>query len=144
MLLAGIIGAAKDSSFPPLPPRAGNGIRLAFNMSTDSEAGAVPMFTIRLPTWRGFAPARSPVNNTASRGQSDTLEVAVVVDEKGVPLLGTVNVVRAPPRRTFALTYLDWFRESRFVPGHIQQCAFRSLIHVKGMLTIESRFVPAP
>jgi hypothetical protein len=149
MLIKGIDGAAKDSSYPPLPPRAGNGVRLAFTMSTDSAAGAVPMFSIRLPSWRSFAPARSPVNkthgraiNTAVRGELDTLVVSIIIDEKGVPLLGTADIERAPERR-FAMTYLDWFRESRFVPGHIQQCAVRSRIQVKGTMNIQDQFMPA-
>jgi hypothetical protein len=150
MLTSGIRRAASDSSFPPLPPHAGNGIRLAFALSADSVPGAVPMFSMRLPQWRAFVPARRPENKThmrpvttAVRGESDTLEVAIIVDEKGVPLLGTASVVRSPGS-TLALRYLDWFRESRFVPGHIQQCAVRSLIHVKGTITIEDRFIPAP
>jgi hypothetical protein len=148
MLITGIERAAKDSSFPPLPPGATNGIRLAFTVSTDSESGAVPMFSIRLPVWRAFVPAHSPENkthlrplNTPVRGESDTLEVSVIVNEKGVPLLGTVNVMRAP-ERAIAIRYLDWFRESHFVPGHIQQCAVRSLIRQKGTITIEDQFMP--
>src|SRR5579862_3625000 len=101
MLILGLERAAKDSSFPPLPPHAGNGIRLAFTLSADSETGAIPMFSIRVPEWRSFVPADSPKNktharpiNTAVRGESDTLEVSVIVDEKGVPLLGTAHVVR--------------------------------------------------
>jgi len=149
MLIAGILSAAKDSSFPPLPPHGGNGIRLAFAMSTDSAAGAVPMFSVRLPRWRDFAPATHPENkthmrplSTAVRGESDTLEVALVIDEKGVPLLGTVSIVRSPGS-VLALRYLEWFRESRFAPGHIQRCAVRSLIQLKGTINIQDQFIPA-
>jgi hypothetical protein len=149
MLIGGILGAAKDSSFPPLPPHAGNGIRLAFALSTDSALGAVPMFSVRLPEWRAFATASHPENTThmrplatAVRGKSDTLEVAIVIDEKGVPLLGTASIVRSPGS-VLALRYLEWFRQSHFVPGHIQQCAVRSVVHVKGTITIEDQFIPA-
>lgn len=148
MLIAGIAGAAKDSSFPPLPPHAGNGIRLAFTLSPDSAEGAVPMFSARLPEWRAFVPPRALVNkthprtmNTPIRGESDTLEISIIVDERGVPLLGSVHVLRSPAR-AIAITYLDWFRESRFVPGHIQQCAVRSLLVIEGTMTIESQFMP--
>jgi hypothetical protein len=119
MLIIGIDRAAKDSSFPPLPPRAGNGIRLAFALSTDSTAGAVPMFAIRLPTWRDFVPARL-------NGRPDTVEARVIVDEKGVPLLGTIQ-----SSRTLAQRDIDWFRAARYVPGHIQRCAVRSLVSVR-------------
>lgn len=119
LLIAGVIGAAKDSSFPPLPPGTGNGIRLAFALSTDSAAGAVPMFSIRVPQWHDFAVARL-------QGKPDTVEAAVIVDEKGVPLLGTIRSAHTVP-----LSSLEWFRTARFVPGHIQQCAVRSLVRVR-------------
>jgi hypothetical protein len=118
MLIAGIAQAAKDSSFPPLPPRAGNGIRLAFTLSTDSTEGAAPMFSIRLPQWRDFAPARLS-------GRPDTVAATVIIDEKGVPLLGTISAARV-----LSLDQLQWFRDARFVPGHVQRCAVRSLVHL--------------
>lgn len=141
MLIVSIDSAAKDSTFPPLPAGAGNGIRLAFTLSSDSVAGAVPMFSLRFPEWHGFAAPRAPESKTRGRNDADTLEVALVIDERGVPLLGTIHVERAPER--LALGYLDWFRTSRFVPGHIQQCAVRSLIQLKGTLTADGQFVPA-
>jgi hypothetical protein len=150
MLIIGIERAAKDSSFPPLPPHAGNGIRLALTLSTDSGADAIPMFSTHLPAWRGFVPARALPNNTRPRsmntpvrGESDTLTVSIIVDEKGVPLLGTAHILHAPSR-AITLAYLEWFRESRFVPAHIQQCAVRSLIELKGTMTFEDKFLPAP
>lgn len=79
---------------------------------------------------------------TAVRGESDTLEVSVIVDETGVPLLGTAHVGRAP-ERAIAIRFLDWFCASRFVPGHIQHCAVRSLVRLKGTITIEDQFLPA-
>jgi hypothetical protein len=140
MLIVGILSAAKDSSFPPLPPRAGNGLRLAFVLSPDSGLGAEPMFSLRLPQWHSLAAARAPDGKTRNTSSPDTLAVTLVVDEHGVPLLSTIHIVRAPQR--VALGYLDWFRSSRFVPGHIQQCAVRSLIRLTGTLTPDGQFVP--
>lgn len=140
MLIAGIDSTAKDSSFPPLPPHAGNGIRLAFSLSPDSASGAVPMFWLQLPQWHALAAARAPDSKTRNTSSPDTLEVTLVIDEHGVPLLGTIHIVRAPQR--VALSYLDWFRTSRFVPGHIQRCAVRSLIHLTGALAANGQFVP--
>ncbi len=118
LLIAGIDRAATDSSFPPLPPHAGNGIRLAFALSPDSTADAVPMFSIRVPRWRDYVPARLD-------GRPDTVAATVVIDEKGVPLLGTIQATRA-----LTPSQLDWFRNARFVPGHIQRCAVRSLVQL--------------
>ena len=140
LLITGILSAANDSSFPPLPPRAGNGIRLAFALSPDSTVNAEPMFSLRLPQWHSFATARAPDSKTHSASGADTLEVTLVIDDHGVPLLGTIHVVRAPQR--MPLSYLDWFRTSRFVPGHIQQCAVRTLIHLRGTLAVDGQFVP--
>jgi hypothetical protein len=141
MLIAGILSAANDSSFPPLPPHAGNGIRLAFALSPDSVFSAEPMFSLRLPRWHSLAAARAPDSKTRDTSSRDTLDVTLVIDEHGVPLLGTIHIVRAPPH--VALGYLDWFRSSRFVPGHIQQCAVRSLIRLTGTLGPDGHFVPA-
>lgn len=118
LLIAGIARAAKDSSFPPLPPQAGNGIRLAFGLSTDSTDGAVPMFSIRVPRWREYVPARLT-------GRPDTVTATVIIDEQGVPLLGTIQATRP-----LAPNQLDWFRDARFVPGHIQRCAVRSRVQL--------------
>jgi hypothetical protein len=148
MLIHGVQAAAQDSSYPPLPPRAESGIRLALQLSTDSTAGALPMFTLRLPRWTAFIPPQPLPNRThpqpiqtAIRGESDTLELAFIVDRRGVPLLGTANIVRSP-QRALTLTYLDWLRTSRFVPAHIGRCGVRSVVHIKGTITIEDQFVP--
>jgi hypothetical protein len=149
MLIRGLEAAARDSSYPPLPPGAGSGIRLALRLSTDSTAGAVPMLSVRLPLWPGFVPAQPLPNRnhpqpiqTALRGESDTLELAFIVGQSGAPLLGTANLLRSP-QRAIALDYLDWLGTSRYVPAHIGRCAVRSLVHLKGTLTTEDQFVPA-
>src|ERR1700722_11706278 len=90
MLIGGILGAANDSSFPPLPPPAGNGIRLAFVLSPDSGLDAEPMFSLRLPQWHSLAAARAPDSKTRNTSSPDTVEVTLVIDEHGVPLLGTI------------------------------------------------------
>lgn len=145
LLTDAIDAASRDSSYPPLPPRAGNGIRLALELSPDSAAGAVPMFTIHVPTWHDFSRAAMPQSklhprvSTPMRGESDTLIVDLIVDQKGAPLLGTVHVMRSPGT-LLTRTYLDWLKTDQFVPGHIQKCAVRSLVHLKGTMTIQDGF----
>jgi hypothetical protein len=149
-LLEGAIwAAARDSSYPPLPPRATHGIRLAFEVSPDSTAGAVPLFTVRVPHWWDYAPPQMQKNPlrgelrkpTAVRGELDTLEVNFVVDEKGTPLLGTAHVTRSPGT-DFARSYLDWLKTGHFVPGHINKCAVRSLVRLKGTTHIVDEGLP--
>lgn len=141
LLVGAIEAASRDSSYPPVPPRAGNGIRVAMDVSPDSVAGAVPLFTIHVPMWREFAPAdmlKNPLPaylSTPMRGQSDTLEVNFVVDAKGKPLMGTIHVLRSPGT-AIARSYLDWLSTSRFTPGHIQQCAVPSIVRLKGTMLL--------
>jgi TonB C terminal len=149
LVIRAIEAAARDSSYPPLPPRAGNGIRLAIAVSPDSMAGAVPLLTLRLPVWNDFAtatmlknPTRAHGPNTPLRGETDTLVVNFVVDDKGVPLMGTVNVARSPGT-AFTRSYLDWLKVGRFTPAHIQRCAVRGLVHLKGTLNVQDGFIPA-
>jgi hypothetical protein len=122
LLIAGIVNAGKDSSFPPLPAGAGNGIRLAFFMSPDSAAGAVPMFSIRVPVWHDYA-----MPGVRDRDVTDTLRLSFVVDEQGTPLLGTVRMASAPERGA-PINYLEPLRRIQLVPAHIGRCAVRGFV----------------
>jgi hypothetical protein len=122
LLIAGIVSAGKDSSFPPLPPGAGNGIRLAFVMSPDSAAGAVPVFSIRVPVWHDYA-----VPGLRARDVADTVRLSFVVDEHGTPLLGTVHMASALERGV-PINYLESLRRIQLVPAHIGRCAVRGLV----------------
>jgi hypothetical protein len=126
LLTTAIEAASREASYPPLPPGAGAGIRLAVQLSPDSVAGAAPMFTMRVPTWRDFAAATL----SKKSGRSDTVAVDFVVNERGTPLLNTVHLVRAPGS-AIAHDYLDSLKTAHFVPGHIQKCAVRSLVNVR-------------
>lgn len=128
LLMTAIQGAARDSSYPPLPPRAGSGIRLALELTPDSVAGAVPMFTLRVPVWRDFSPAEM-AKVSPRRGPSDTLVVILIVDVKGAAMLATAHVERSPGT-AIARGYLDSLSARRFTPGHIQKCAVRSLLRL--------------
>jgi hypothetical protein len=122
LLTVAIVSAGKDSSFPPLPPGAGNGIRLAFAMSPDSAAGAVPLFSIRLPVWRDYAPP-----GLRRRDVPDTVRLSFVVDERGTPLLGTAHLASAPERGV-PINYLESIRKIQLVPAHIGRCAVRGVV----------------
>ena len=122
LLIAGIVSAGRDSSFPPLPEGAGNGIRLAFVMSPDSAAGAVPMFSIRVPVWRDYA-----VPGVRARDVADSVRLSFVVDEHGTALLGTVHMASAPERGV-PISYLESLRTIQPVPAHIGRCAVRGFV----------------
>ena len=146
LLTVGIERAAKDTSYPPLPPGAGSGIRLAMTLSTDSVAGDVPMFSLRLPIWRAFvlphvARKEPPLSAAQERAQTDTTQLTFIVDEHGMPLLGTMLVTSAPIRGV-PLGYLTAFRNNQLVPAHIGSCAVRALLHVRGTIASHDTFVP--